>query len=111
VSPPGEWRTWMLMMGRGAGKTRSGSEWIRDLQENRGYRRFGLIAATAADVRDIMVEGPSGLLNISPPWNLPVYEPSKRRVSWPNGAVALMYSADEPERFRGHQWQAAWADE
>jgi hypothetical protein len=69
------------------------------------------VAPTAADVRDVMVEGESGLLSVCPPWNRPAYEPSKRRLTWPNGAIATTYSADEPERLRGPQHDAAWVEE
>jgi phage terminase large subunit-like protein len=72
---------------------------------------MGLLGSTAADVRDVMVEGESGLLAISPPWNRPKYEPSKRRLTWPNGAIATTYSADEPDRLRGPQHDRLWADE
>lgn len=73
--------------------------------------RVALIAPTAADARDVMVEGESGILAVSPPWNRPKYEPSKRRLTWPNGAIATLYSADEPERLRGPQHDLAWPDE
>src|SRR6266566_1342671 len=76
-----------------------------------GYKRIALVAPTAAGARDVMVEGESGLLSICPPGNRPVYYPSTRRVIWPNGALATLYSADEPERLRGPQHDAAWADE
>jgi len=69
------------------------------------------VGATAADVRDISVEGASGILAVSPDWNRPEYEPSKRRLTWPNGAIATTYSADEPERLRGPQHDHAWVDE
>lgn len=109
--PDGDWRTWMLCAGRGFGKTRTGAEWVRDLVENHGFRRVAMVAPTAADVRDVMVEGESGMLAICPPENRPKYEPSKRRLTWPNGAIATTYSADEPDRLRGPQHDAAWADE
>jgi predicted phage terminase large subunit-like protein len=73
--------------------------------------RIALIGPTAADVRDVMVDGDSGIIPISPPWDKPEYQPSKRRVVWQNGSVAYMYSADEPERLRGPQHGAAWCDE
>jgi phage terminase large subunit-like protein len=98
-------------MGRGAGKTRSGAEWIRERVENGLSSRIALVAQTPADVRDVMVEGESGLLSISPPWNMPIYEPSKRRVTWPNGAFALAFSSYEPDRLRGPQFDTAWCDE
>ena len=84
--PAGDWRTWLLLMGRGAGKTRSAAEWVRHRVESGAARRIALVGATAADVRDMMVEGESGLLAICPPWFRPRYEPSKRRLTWPNGA-------------------------
>ena len=111
LPPEGSWQFWLLMAGRGAGKTWAGAHWIRDRVENHGALSLGLIAATAADARDVMVEGPSGILAVSPPWNEPLYEPSKRRVTWPNGAVGHIYSADEPRRLRGPQHDSVWCDE
>jgi phage terminase large subunit-like protein len=98
-------------MGRGAGKTRSGAEWIRQRVEAGLSKRIALVAQTPADVRDVMVEGESGLLKISPSWNMPLYEPSKRRLTWPNGAFALAFSSYEPDRLRGPQFDTAWCDE
>ena len=106
-----EWTIWMLMAGRGYGKTRTGAEFVRAEVEAGRAKRIALLAATAADARDVMIEGESGLLAISPPWNKPVYEPTKRRLTWPNGAVATHYSAEEPERLRGPQHDLAWGDE
>ncbi len=111
TAPDGRWKVWLLLAGRGFGKTRSGAEWVREQIEGGKARRMALVGPTAADVRDVMVEGESGLLAISPPWCRPVYEPSKRRLTWPNGAIATCYSADEPERLRGPQHDAAWCDE
>ena len=111
LPPPGEWRTWLLLAGRGFGKTRTGAEWVRTQVLDHGRRRIALVAPTAADARDVMVEGESGLLNIGPPKDRPHYEPSKRRLTWANGAIATTYSADEPERLRGPQHDAAWCDE
>jgi hypothetical protein len=99
------------MAGRGFGKTRTGVEWVRGMVESGRARRVALVAPTAADVRDVMVGGESGLLAVCPPWNRPAYEPSKRRLVWPNGAIATTYSADEPERLRGPQHDAALCDE
>ncbi len=99
----------MLLAGRGFGKTRTGAEYVREMKETCG--RIALIAPTAGDARDVMVEGESGLLAISPPWDRPVYEPSKRRLTWNNGAQATTYSADEPDRLRGPQHDGGWADE
>ncbi len=111
ITPPGDWRTWLLLAGRGFGKTRTGAEWVRSEVQHGGARRLALVAPTAADVRDVMVEGESGILATSPPWFRPIYEPSKRRLTWPNGAMATTFSADEPERFRGPQYDRAWTDE
>lgn len=109
--PEGDWRTWLILAGRGWGKTRTGAEWINQVVASNRYRRLHLVGATASDIRDIMVEGPSGVIECAPPWFRPVYRPTKRRVEWPNGAWALCFSADEPERLRGEQCEAAWADE
>jgi hypothetical protein len=98
-------------MGRGAGKTRSGAEWVRWRAQQNPASRIALVAPTAGDVRDVMVEGQSGILAISPLQFKPIYEPSKRRLTWPNGAIATTYSADEPERLRGPQHSDAWTDE
>lgn len=111
LEPQGNWQYWLLLAGRGFGKTRCGAEWIRDRIESGKAKRVHLVAPTAADARDTMVEGDSGLLAICPPWNMPVYEPSKRRLTWPNGAVAMLFSAEEPNRLRGPQCDTAWCDE
>jgi predicted phage terminase large subunit-like protein len=111
LEPAGNWSTWLVKAGRGYGKTRVGAEWVRKRVEIGKARRVALIGATAADVRDTMVEGDSGLLAVSPPWFRPKYEPSKRRVTWPNGAMATCFSADEPNRLRGPQHDTGWADE
>lgn len=108
--PPGDWRVWLLLAGRGFGKTRTGAEAVR-LQKNRGARRIALVAATAADARDVIVEGESGILAVSPPYDMPLYEPSKRRLTWMNGAIATTYSADEPTRLQGPQHDFAYCDE
>jgi phage terminase large subunit-like protein len=109
--PPGDWRFWLVDAGRGFGKTRTGAEWVRDRVERKLAGRIALIAETAADARDVMVEGESGILAISPPWSRPVYQPSKRRLQWPNGAIATTYSAEEPDQLRGPQHDAGWCDE
>lgn len=109
--PPGDWRVWLLLAGRGFGKTRTGAEMVRRQVGMRTARHVALVAPTAADARDVMVEGESGLLAIAPPWDRPEYEPSKRRLTWENGAIATTYSADEPERLRGPQHDFAWCDE
>lgn len=110
--PPGAaWEVWLILAGRGFGKTRTGAETVRDLVESGAAKRVAMIAPTAADARDTMVEGESGLLAVCPPWNRPKYFPSKRRVVWPNGARATLFSAEEPERGRGPQHDLAWGDE
>lgn len=110
IAPDGDWLTWLILAGRGFGKTRTGAEWVRE-QIEAGYSRIALVAPTAADARDTMVEGESGILATAPKWNRPLYEPSKRRLTWPNGAMATLFSAEEPERLRGPQHDAAWCDE
>lgn len=110
--PPGEdWEVWLILAGRGYGKTRTGAETVRDLVESGRAKRIGLIAPTSADARDTMVEGESGILAVCPPWNRPRYFPSKRRVVWPNGVQATLFSAEEPERTRGPQHDVLWGDE
>lgn len=106
-----QWQFWMVLAGRGFGKTRLGAQWIIEQAEKHGARRIALVAETAADARDVMVEGDSGILACSPPWFMPRYEPSKRRLTWPNGARATTYSADVPGQLRGPQHDCAWADE
>jgi phage terminase large subunit-like protein len=111
LAPEGNWRVWLILAGRGFGKTRSGAEWVREQVERQRCGRIALVAETAADARNVMVEGESGILAISRPDCRPVYEPSKRRLQWPNGAVATTYAGDEPDQLRGPQHDAAWADE
>ena len=111
LPPPGDWTTWLLLAGRGFGKTRTAAEWVRMQVEDKTASRIALVGPTAADVRDTMIEGESGLLAIFPPHQRPVYEPSKRRVTFHTGAIAMTYSAEEPDRLRGPQHDAAWADE
>ncbi|MDE2100503.1 MAG: DNA-packaging protein [Patescibacteria group bacterium] len=91
--------------------TRVGAEWVNHRVEKCGARRIALVAQTAADARDVMVEGESGILAISPPWNRPKYEPSKRRLTWPNGAIATTFTAEEPDQLRGPQHDTGWLDE
>jgi predicted phage terminase large subunit-like protein len=110
LPPPGDWRTWLILAGRGWGKTRTGAETVRSWV-GLGYRRIALVGPTAADVRDVMIEGESGILNVFPDGERPIYEPSKRRVLFANGAIATAYTADEPDRLRGPQHDAAWCDE
>ena len=102
---------WLILAGRGFGKTRAGAEWVREQVEHGKARRIALVAETESEARDVMVEGESGILAISPPDFRPLYEPSKRRLTWPNGSIATLYSGDEPDQLRGPQHDAAWADE
>ncbi|WP_019832507.1 DNA-packaging protein [Sphingomonas sp. PR090111-T3T-6A] len=112
LPPEGEdWRIWLLMAGRGFGKTRAGAEWVRSIAEADGAARIALVGATLAEARAVMVEGESGLLAIAPDAAWPVWEPSLRRLSWPNGAIATLHSAAEPEALRGPQHSHGWCDE
>ncbi len=108
--PTGGWTYWLIKAGRGWGKTRTGSEAVRQWAHE-GFDYINLIAATADDARDIMVEGESGILAVCPKRERPLYIPSKRRLEWPNGARSLIFTADEPDRLRGKQHQKLWADE
>ena len=103
--------TWLILAGRGFGKTRAGAEWIRSKVESGIYGRIALVAEDAADARDVMVEGESGILATASPWFRPRYEPSKRRLTWPNGAQATTFSSADPEALRGPQFDLAWLDE
>jgi len=107
--PPGDWQTWLVLAGRGFGKTRIGAEAVRIWV--RAFSLVNLIAATADDARDVMVQGESGILAICPKHERPLYVPSKRRLEWPNGSVSLIFSADEPDRLRGKQSKKLWCDE
>lgn len=113
----GDWIVWLVMGGRGAGKTRTGAEWVRRaaLGDARlGIRpagRIALVGETYGDVRDVMVDGVSGLLAIHGRREAPVWEAGRRRLVWPNGAIAQAFSAEEPEALRGPQFDAAWCDE
>lgn len=109
--PPGDWDKWLFMAGRGSGKTHATVEWLRWLVETQQARRIAIVACTAADCRETLAEGPSGILASSPPWFMPTYEPSRARIVWPNGAKAFFYSAEEPARLRGPQHDAALCDE
>lgn len=111
LPPPGDWLVWLILAGRGFGKTRAGAEWVRWLAETGQAGRIALVAQNSASGRDVMVEGESGILTISPPWFRPDYEPSKRRLTWPNGATATLFSSEEPDRLRGPQFHYAWVDE
>jgi phage terminase large subunit-like protein len=111
--PDGDWLVWLLLGGRGAGKTRAGAEWVRAVA-TAGAKPAGpiaLVGETFADTREVMIEGVSGLLNIHPSWNRPEWQRSRHRLVWPNGTVAQAFSAEDPESLRGPQFAAAWADE
>ncbi|MAI90401.1 terminase family protein [Ponticaulis sp.] len=110
-APQKHWRCWLFMGGRGAGKTRAGAEWLRGEVLAGRARRVALVGPTMNDVREVMISGDSGLLAIGHELEKPVYEPSRHRLSWPNGAVGYAFSAEEPDRLRGPQFDAAWVDE
>lgn len=117
LPPDGDWRTWVIMGGRGAGKTRAGAEWVRAMVEgsrplDKGKAsRVALIGETYDQVRDVMIKGDSGILACSPPDRRPEWRAGERKLIWPNGAEAQAFSAHEPEALRGPQFDAAWADE
>lgn len=109
--PTTEWLIWYIETGRGWGKTRTAAEGIHEIV-NQGHVRYGaLLHRTSKDVRDIMVEGESGLLATSPPGKMPKYEPSKSRLTWPNGCMFTTYTAEEPDQLRGPTFDVGWADE
>jgi phage terminase large subunit-like protein len=110
------WTTWLLIGGRGAGKTRAGAEWVKSAAnapkaEGEGERRIALIGETEHETREVMIEGVSGLLSVHQHDRRPVWSPSRRRLEWDNGAIAQAFSAEDPESLRGPQFSAAWADE
>lgn len=111
LPPPPGWRLWLILAGRGFGKTRAGAEWVRKVAEAAPDARIALVGASLGEVRAVMVEGESGLLAIAPPGRIPHFEPSLKRLTWPNGAQAALYSAGEPESLRGPQQSHAWCDE
>ena len=111
LPPDKAWRTWLICAGRGFGKTRAGAEWVRDVARHDGNARIALVGASLAEVRQVMVEGDSGVLAASPGALVPHYEPSLRRLTWENGAIAWLYSAAEPDSLRGPQHSHAWCDE
>ncbi|MEX6632160.1 DNA-packaging protein [Hyphococcus lacteus] len=114
--PHGDWTTWLILGGRGAGKTRAGAEWIRALVASRANDEnskpaIALVAETYADAREVMIEGPSGIRAVATDVDRPVFEASRRRLVWPTGAVAYAFSAEDPDGIRGYQFDAAWSDE
>jgi len=117
MPPEGNWRTWVIMGGRGAGKTRAGSEWVRlqvegSMPLDPGLcKRVALVGETVEQVREVMVFGESGLMACSPPDRRPAWEATRKRLVWPNGAIAQIFTAYDPEGLRGPQFDAAWVDE
>ncbi|MEI2805101.1 DNA-packaging protein [Albidovulum sp.] len=117
LAPEGAWKTWVIMGGRGAGKTRAGAEWVRAQVEGSRAgdpgqaRRVALVGETIDQVREVMIFGESGILACSPPDRRPAWEATRKRLVWPNGAVAEVYSAFDPDSLRGPQFDAAWVDE
>lgn len=111
LAPQSPWRTWLFLGGRGAGKTRAAAEWVRERMESGRYTHTALIGPTFADVRNVMIDGPSGLRAIASPGFEPVLEISRRRLVWPHGPTATMYSAEDPDSLRGPQFDTAWGDE
>ncbi|WP_379548774.1 DNA-packaging protein [Qipengyuania sp. DSG2-2] len=109
--PSQKWATWLMMAGRGFGKTRAGSEWVSNIAINHPSARIALVAASLGEARAVMVEGDSGLIAVASPGCVPVFEPSLRRLRWPGGAQAQLFSAAEPESLRGPQHSHAWCDE
>ena len=109
--PAGELRVWLISAGRGLGKTRAGAEWVRNVARHDGSARIALVGANLGEVRSVMIEGESGVLAASPGALAPEFEPSLRRLQWPNGARAFFYAAGEPESLRGPQLSHAfWPD-
>ncbi len=111
LPPRGDWYVWMYCAGRGSGKTRTGAGWIHHSRAMERPRWMALIAKTPADARDFMIEGPGGILRNSHPAERPDYEPSKRRLTWPNGSIATIYSSEDPDQVRGFSGDTAWLDE
>ena len=112
IAPEGDWEIWLILSGRGWGKTRTGAEWVKENIENNDMRRVALVAETAWDARNVMVEGDSGILSLYPAGKRPIFEPSNRVVRWPSlGAEAFLYNATEPDSLRGPQHDGAWSDE
>lgn len=111
LPPNSDWRIWLIMAGRGFGKTRAGAEWVRNIAESQPEARIALVSSSLGETRSVMIEGESGLIACSPPERRPVFEPSLRRLRYPNGAQVQMFSAAEPESLRGPQHSHAWCDE
>ena len=111
LRPEGNWSVWAINAGRGFGKTRTGAETMRLWAQEIPGCRMALVARTHGDLRDVMIEGRSGLLATAPPWFRPKYESSKRRITWPNGSQATTFTSEEPDDLRGPEFHYAWCDE
>ena len=113
IPPSGDWLVWLVLGGRGAGKTRAGAEWVRALAtaDEKPAGPIALVGETFADVREVMIEGVSGLLRVHTSRHRPEWQRTRRRLVWPNGTVAQAFSAEDPDALRGPQFSAAWADE
>jgi phage terminase large subunit-like protein len=110
VPPPGDWRSWVILGGRGAGKTRAGAEWVRRMVAS-GARRIAVVGETYHQAREVMVFGDSGIMAVCPPDARPKWIATRQMLVWPNGAQATLFSAQDPEALRGPQFDAAWVDE
>jgi phage terminase large subunit-like protein len=110
ITPDGDWDIWLVLAGRGFGKTRTGAEWIREQVES-GSRRIALIAETQKDLEEVMIEGDSGILSVYQDRDKPIYRKKPVRLDFKNGAVALGYNATQPDQLRGPQFDCAWCDE
>ncbi len=111
IPPEGDWDIWCILSGRGWGKTRTGAEFIKNEIDAKRAGRVAIVAETAADARDTIVEGDSGIMSIYPRNARPTYEPTKRRLTWSTGAIATLYNATEPDQLRGPQHDLGWSDE
>jgi phage terminase large subunit-like protein len=111
LAPDSAWRTWLILAGRGFGKSRAGAEWVRAEVESGRRKRIALVTTNPADAREVMIEGESGLLSVCSPDQRPTYNPSLRKLTWPNSATATTYSAETPDQLRGPQHDGAWIDE
>jgi phage terminase large subunit-like protein len=109
--PEGDWRVWVMLGGRGFGKTRAGAEWVAAFARANGEARIALVAATPDEARRVMIEGKSGLLAVGPARERPLWEPSRGRLCFPGGAQAFVYSGSNPEGLRGPEHHIAWCDE
>lgn len=111
LAPDGDWQLWLLLAGRGFGKTRAGAEWVREQALARPGARIALVAETPAEARSVMVEGASGLLAIGSAVDRPMFESSLKRLVWPNASIATLYGASDADSLRGPEHDFAWCDE